>query len=136
RRGSAARLRSGGRLAKRPDEAVAILAELTDLALHAGRDLVDRDEERELSIPQRIDDLAVATRDLEDADPVGYQLDLGQVLVQRGPAIQVVPGPTHTLERHPVVEQGFDDLERDEVPERVQPGDPRTASGPLDGRVD
>src|SRR4029453_18182455 len=50
--------------------------------------------------------------------------------------IQVVPCPTHTLERHPVVEQGFDDLERDEVPERVQPWDPRTASGPLDGRVD
>src|SRR6185436_6663948 len=135
-RNSATRLRSGGGLAKGPDETVAILSELADLALHAARDLVDRDEERELAISQGVDDLAVATRDLEDADPVGDQLDLRQVLVQRGAAVQVVPCTAHTLEGHPVVEEGFDDLERDQVPERVQPGHPRTASGPLDGRCD
>src|SRR5262249_1784106 len=89
--GLAGRLSLGGRFPEGPDELVPVLVELADLALDAGRDLVDRHEERQLAVAEGVDDLAVAAGDLEDADPVGDQLDLGQVLVQGRPAVQVGP---------------------------------------------
>src|SRR5512144_2901424 len=69
-----------GGLAKGADEPVPILAELTDLGLDPGGDLVDRHEERELALLEGIDHLAIATGDLEDALPVGDELHLGQML--------------------------------------------------------
>ena len=68
--------------------------------------------------------------------PSVIELDLGQVPVQRGPAVEVVPRAADALERHPVVEQGLHDLQRDQVTERVQPRNPGAAAGPLHGRVD
>src|SRR6185369_14467926 len=84
----------GGGLAERSDEPVPVVLELADLDLDTGRDVVDGHEERELPVFQRVDDLAVATGDLEEADAVGDELDLGQVLVEGGSAVQVVPGPS------------------------------------------
>src|SRR3990172_7128781 len=130
---SAPGLRVGGGLAQGTHEPVPVVLELPDLDLDAGRDVVDRDEERQLTFPQRIDDLAVSPGDLEDAHPVGDQLDLGQLLVELRATVQIVPRATYALERHPVVQQRLDDPQRDEVTERVQARHTRAPSGGLDG---
>ena len=71
---------------KRPDEPLPVLAELRDVGPHAGGDVVDRHEERHLPFAERVDDLAVAAADLEDALPVGDELHVGQMPVEAAPS--------------------------------------------------
>ena len=72
--------------AERSHEPLPVLLELTDLGLHARRDVVDRDEERHLPVAEGVDHLAVAPADLEDRLSVGHELHLGEVLGQTRPS--------------------------------------------------
>ena len=121
---------------QRPDEPSSIGPELAHVGLHAGHDLVDGHEEGELPLSQGVEDLAVPPADLEYADPVRHELDLGQVLIESGRSVQVVPGATHALQRHPPVEQRLDHLQRDQIAERVQARNSRTTSGALHRGLD
>ena len=81
--------RSAGRAARRPQQPVAVWTAASrrartnfsrsslnwrDVGLDAGGDVVDRHEERHLPFAERVDHLAVAPADLEDALPVGDEL--------------------------------------------------------------
>ena len=114
----------GRRLAERPDEPIAVLVELTDLGLDPGRDVVDRDEEGQLALAEGVDDLAVAPAILKMLTPSVMSSHLGQVLVDARLLVQEVPRSSNALQRHPAVEERFDDPQRDEIAERVQPRNP------------
>src|SRR5207253_29275 len=82
--GSVARpgLHLGRRPAERADEPLPVLAELRHAGLDARGDFVDRDEERELPLAERVEHLPVAPADLKDRDPVGDELDFGEMVVE------------------------------------------------------
>src|SRR5579864_4673357 len=121
---------------KRANELVAVAEELAHALVDLTCQLVDRDEERHLALFQRVDDVAVGLADLKDALTVGDKLHPGQMLFEPGALAQVFERAPHALKGHAALEQRVDDLERDEIAERVQPADARTASRRLYGRLD
>src|SRR5436853_3850202 len=123
-----------GCVAEGPNEAVAIALEFGHSPFDAASDFVDRHEEGHLAVAQGIQNLAVAAADLEDALAVGHEFDFGQVLIETGLVVQIVPGPAYSLKRHSSVEQGLDHFEGDEVAKSVEPRDAGPASRGLNGR--
>jgi hypothetical protein len=49
---------------------------------------------------------------------------------------EIVPGPTDSLQRHPVVEEAADDSEGHQIPKGVEPSDARSAAAGLNRRFD
>src|SRR4029079_17884813 len=73
------------------DELIPVPSEVGHVARQLFRDLVDRHEECHLALTQRVEDLALPAHHAEDRLPVGDQLDLGEMLVESGFAIEEVP---------------------------------------------
>src|SRR5690606_40951824 len=78
--------------------------EIGDVLFDVPGDLVDRHEEGQLTLPEGVEELAVVVAHPEDRDTVGDQLHLGEVLVHRTFASEVLPGAADALQRHAVVE--------------------------------
>ncbi len=99
------------------DERLTLRRELTDLGLDVGGHAVDRDEERELPLAQRVEDLTVVAAG-PDARAVGHELQPGEILTRRDQLTHRAAGPG---QRDPAVEQGPHHPQRHQVTERVGP---------------
>ena len=98
------------------EEVLTIELEPGDVFLDLAGDLIDGHEERQLALPERVDELGLVGGDTEDALAVGDQLHLREVRLHVCSAAEIVPGPSHPLHRHPVVEKTADDSERYQIP--------------------
>jgi hypothetical protein len=105
-----------GEGAEAVDEVAALGVERLDLGVDLGCVRVDRDEERELTPSQRVEDLAIVPA-RPHAVTVGHEPEAGDVLTRRE---EVAHGLPHPGEREARLEQRRDDSERDEVTESVR----------------
>jgi hypothetical protein len=121
--------------AQRPDELVTIADEFGDAVVDLTGQLIDRDEERHLTLPQGVEDLPFRLDDLEDALTVGYELEIRKMILEAGILTKVFEGAAHALERHTTVEQGLDHLQGDEIAEGIQPANAGAAPSLLYGRL-
>ena len=96
----------------------ALAGEVGDGAGQLAHRAADRDAEHALAALQQVDDL-FGRGALVDGGAVGEQRDVGQVL--DAALAQVVDGDADVVQRDAGVEQPLDDLEDQDVLERVQP---------------
>src|SRR6516225_1117692 len=115
-------LAPGGQLVFRRGDRFAAVStfarEVGDRAGQLPHRAADRNPEHALPALQQVDDL-FRGRALVDGGAVGEQRDVGQVLHAALP--EVVHGDPDVLQRDAGVEQSLDDLEDEDVLERVQP---------------
>ncbi len=105
---------------------------LRNTAIDAACDLVDRKEERHLSFLQCIEKFAVVADDLEDALTISDQFDFGKMFFKPSTFAQEVVRATHALQAHPSIEKRANDLECNEIAERVKPTYAWSSTGSLD----
>ncbi len=69
---------------QRLDELLPVSEELGDALVKVSCDLIDCDEERDLAMPESIEDLPIIPGDPEDALPIRDELDFGEMLLEAG----------------------------------------------------
>ena len=77
--------------------------------------LVDGDEEGQLAFPESVHQLSFVAADPKDRLTVGDELHLGEVVVHVTLATEVVPGASHPLQGHAVVEEAANHLQGNQV---------------------
>lgn len=100
-------------------EALSVKLELRDIVLNAQCNLIDLDEECELTLSQGIEQFGFIMRDRKDRLSVGYQFDLGEMVIHVAGATEIVPCPSNPLDRESVVQETFDDTQTDKVAKTV-----------------
>lgn len=114
------------------DERLPFARELADVGLDLGSEAVDRDEERELPVRERVEDLSVVAAS-PDTIAVGHEAELGELLAAARELGDCTPDPG---QRQTGIEERPDHAERDQVPEGVRTlvaapyrDEPRTVPG-------
>ena len=98
------------------DERLTFARELADVGLDGGGDPIHRDEERELAVAERVEDLSVVATG-PDVLPVGDDAQTRDVLTD---AQERGDGPPDARERESGVEQRPHHPEDDEIAKRVR----------------
>ena len=113
------------------EESIPVEFELGDVLFDLPRDLIDGDEEGQLSFTEGVNQFFLIGGDTEDALTVGDEPHLREMDVHFGRTTQVVPGSPHPLHGHPVVEQAANHPQRDEIAEGVEASPSGPAAGGL-----
>lgn len=100
-------------------EALAIEFELGHVVFDAQGDLVDLDEERELTLAEGVEEFCLVVGYSEDGLAVGDEFDFGEMVVHVPCTPEIVPRTADPLDGKTVVEETLDNSQTHEVAKTV-----------------